>query len=283
MQVTHLGKFYPPVPGGMERVLQSLAEGERARGVDTRALVVATGRQTVVETVNGVPVTRAASIVRVGSVWFAPALVSLLARLETDILVLHEPNPMALFAYCLTRPRHRLIIWYHSEVLRPRWRYRMIYEPFLNIPLRRAQRIVVSSPALLEHAAALRPHAHRCEVIPFGLAVAGPDAGSHPSVSAVRSRWNGPIALFVGRLVHYKGADVLLRALARAEVAAVVIGDGPMRGELERLSRELQLESRVFFLGPLEDDAVAAWYAACDLFVLPSVTRAEAFLTPRGL
>ena len=92
--------------------------------MDTRALVVATGRQTVAETVNGVPVTRAASIVRVGSVWFAPALVSLLARVETDILVLHEPNPMALFAYGLTRPRHRLIIWYHSEVLRPRWRYR---------------------------------------------------------------------------------------------------------------------------------------------------------------
>ena len=35
MRVTHLGKFYPPVAGGMERVLQSLAEGERARGVDT--------------------------------------------------------------------------------------------------------------------------------------------------------------------------------------------------------------------------------------------------------
>jgi rhamnosyl/mannosyltransferase len=260
----------------MERVLQSLAEGERAGGVDTRALVVATGRRTVRETVNGVPVTRAASLLRVGSVWFAPALVSLLARVETDILVLHEPNPMALFAYCLTRPRHRLIIWYHSEVLRPRWRYRLIYEPFLNVPLRRAQRIVVSSPALLEHAAPLRPHTRRCEVIPFGLDVV-PDTANHLSVDAVRSRWNGPVALFVGRLVPYKGADVLLRALARAEVAAVVIGDGPMRADLERLSRELRLESRAFFLGPVEDDAVAAWYAACDVFVLPSVTRAEAF------
>ena len=38
-----------------------------------------------------------------------------------------------------------------------------------------------------------------------------------------------------------------------------------------------QLESRVFFLGPIDDDAVAAWYEACDVFVLPSVTRAEAF------
>jgi rhamnosyl/mannosyltransferase len=264
----------------MERVLQSLAEGERARGADTRALVVGTERQTVRETVSGVPVTRAASMLRVGSVWFAPALISLLARVETDILVLHEPNPMALLAYCLTRPRHRLIIWYHSEVLRPRWRYRLIYEPFLNVPLRRAQRIVVSSPALLEHAAALQPHGRRCEVIPFGLDVSGPggpDDVTHPSVADVRSRCNGAIALFVGRLVPYKGADVLLRALAHTDVAAVVIGDGPMRGDLERLSRELKLESRVFFLGPVEDDAVAAWYAACDVFVLPSVTRAEAF------
>ena len=74
MRVTHLGKFYPPVPGGMERVLQSLAEGERARGLDTRALVAATARRTLHETVNGVPVTRVASMLRVGSVWFAPAL-----------------------------------------------------------------------------------------------------------------------------------------------------------------------------------------------------------------
>jgi rhamnosyl/mannosyltransferase len=261
----------------MERVLQSLAEGERARGVDTRALVAGTARQTVHETVNGVPVTRAASMVRVGSVWFAPALISLLARVETDILVLHEPNPMALLAYCLTRPRHRLIIWYHSEVLRPRWRYRLIYEPFLKVPLRRAHRLVASSPPLVEHAGALQAHARRCEVIPFGLDVAGPEGVSHPSVIAVRSRWRGPIALFVGRLVPYKGVEVLLRALVRSDIAAVVIGDGPSRGGLEQLSRELSLEPRVFFLGPAEDDAVAAWYAACDVFVLPSVTRAEAF------
>ena len=42
MRVTHLGKFYPPVPGGMERVLQALCEGERERGIDSRALVVGT-------------------------------------------------------------------------------------------------------------------------------------------------------------------------------------------------------------------------------------------------
>ena len=278
LRVTHLGKFYPPVPGGMERVLQSLCEGERERGIDSRALVVATSRSTIRESVNGVPVTRAASWLRVGSVRFAPPLIALLRCVETDILVLHEPNPMALLAFALTRPKHRLAVWYHSEVLRPRWRYKLIYEPFLRVPFLRASRIVVSSPALPEHAEALRAHASRCEVIPFGLDVhPAPAPESHPAVAAARARWGGPIALFVGRLVPYKGVELLLRALPQAGVGAVIVGDGPLRRPLEDLARQLGVESRTFFTGAVDDGEVAAWYGACDMFVLPSVTRAEAF------
>jgi rhamnosyl/mannosyltransferase len=278
MRITHLGKFYPPVAGGMERVLGSLCEGERARGLDSRALVAGTGRKTVYEAVDGVPVTRAGSVLRVGSVWLAPALVPLLARVETDILVLHEPNPMALLAYALVRPPHRLIVWYHSEVLRPRWRYKLFYEPFLALPLRRAARIAVSSPALVEHAAALAPHRSRCEVIPFGLdATPAPAPESHPGVAAVRAQWSGPIALFVGRLVPYKGVDVLLKALETLDVGAVIVGDGPLRETLTTLAATLGIDRRVFFLGSVDDDTLSAWYGACDMFVLPSVTRAEAF------
>ena len=278
IRVTHLGKFYPPVPGGMERVLQSLAQGERGLGLDSRALVVSTSASTVQEAVDGVPVTRVASWLRIGSVSIAPALITHLARVDTDILVLHEPNPMALLAYFLTRPRHRLVVWYHSEVLRPRWRYKLLYEPFLALPLKRASRIVVSSPLLAEHAAALAAHRRRCEVIPFGLDVAvAPDPDHHSSVAAVRARWNGPIALFVGRLVSYKGVDILIRSLAATPMAAVIAGDGPLRGSLQALARELGLQTRVFFLGGVDDQTIAAWYGSCDVFVLPSVTRAEAF------
>jgi lipopolysaccharide/colanic/teichoic acid biosynthesis glycosyltransferase len=276
MRVTHLGKFYPPVPGGMERVLESLCEGERARGIDSRALVAGTSTRTVEDAVNGVPVTRAGSIARVGSVWLAPALVDLLRQVKTDILVLHEPNPMALLAFAIARPRHRLVVWYHSEVLRPRWRYKLFYEPFLNVALRRASRIVVSSPALVDHAAALAPHRARCEVIPFGLDIApAPDAD--PSIAAVRAKWTGPIALFVGRLVPYKGVNVLLSAMRDIPAATVVIGDGPLRERLERQAVEQGNANRTFFLGSVDDRAVAAWYGACDFLVLPSVTRAEAF------
>lgn len=279
MRVTHLGKFYPPVAGGMERVLQALCEGERARGIDSRALVAGLTRRTVEEDVNGVPVIRAGSIARAGSVWVAPALISRLRRTAADIVVLHEPNPMALLAYAIARPRSRLILWYHCEVLRSRWRYRLFYEPFLRLPLRTAARVIVSSPALPEHAAALAPHRSRCEVVPFGLDVdRATDGALHPAVAEVRTRWSGPVALFVGRLVPYKGVDVLLRALVRSPgVAAVIVGDGPLRAELEQQATRLGIAARAFFAGRIDDPALAAWYEACDMFVLPSVTRAEAF------
>ena len=48
MRILHVGKFYPPARGGMERVLQLLAEGERGR-VDTRVLAANSGSRTVEE------------------------------------------------------------------------------------------------------------------------------------------------------------------------------------------------------------------------------------------
>lgn len=278
MRVTHLGKFYPPVAGGMERVVQALCEGERARGVDSRALVTGTSARTMREEVNGVPVTRAGSVLRAGSVWLAPALIPLLRGLETDVLVIHEPNPMALLAYALVPPAVPLIVWYHSEVLRPRWRYALFYAPLLASPLRRARRIVVSSPALRDSAAVLAPHRARCVVVPFGLDVQPVRcAHRHPAVAAVKAVWSGPVVLFVGRLVPYKGVDVLLQAVAGVHAAAVIVGDGPLREPLQAAARTLGVADRTFFLGHLEEEALSAWYGAADVLALPSVTRAETF------
>ena len=147
LRILHLGKFYPPVRGGMETVLQTLCRGE-LRAVQTSALVMNRSRKTSHDVVDGVPVTRVASLLTVGAVAVAPTLPLWLARAEADLIVLHEPNPMALLAYFLARPRAPLIIWYHSEVVRPGWRYRLFYRPFLEFALHRAARVVVASPPM---------------------------------------------------------------------------------------------------------------------------------------
>ena len=131
----------------METVLQTLCRGE-LRAVETRALVMNRSRKTSHEVVDGVPVTRVGSPLTVGAVAVAPTLPLWLARAEADLVVLHEPNPMALLAYFLARPKAPLIVWYHSEVVRPGWRYRLFYRPLLEFALRRAARVVVASPPM---------------------------------------------------------------------------------------------------------------------------------------
>jgi glycosyltransferase involved in cell wall biosynthesis len=277
IRVLHVGKFYPPCRGGMERVLQMLCEGERDF-VDSRALVANPGPRTVHEQVNGVPLTRVATFGRVGSVTICPTLAWWLRRQAQDVLVMHEPNPMALVAAAAARPRGHLVVWFHSEVVRPAWRYRLFYHPFLDPVLRRAARIVVSSPRLLAHAAVLQPVLEKCVVVPFGISATAYRADARVAARAAAVRAGPrPLVLFVGRLVPYKGVDVLLRALPRTEAAVVLVGGGPLRASLARLARSLGLEARVRFAGEVADDELLALYHACDVLVLPSVTPAEAF------
>ena len=93
----------------------------------------------------------------------------------------------------------------------------------------------------------------------------------------IRREAGQPIVLFVGRLVPYKGVDVLLEALKGVDAAALIVGDGPLRAALEAQARALGVAEPVRFLGSVADEELAALYRACDVFVLPSVTRQEAF------
>jgi glycosyltransferase involved in cell wall biosynthesis len=84
---------------------------------------------------------------------------------------------------------------------------------------------------------------------------------------------SGELLLVVAALVHRKGIDVLLDALARLagdglHPALWIAGRGPAQPALERHARELGIAARVSFLGERTD--VADLLAACDVFILPS-------------
>ena len=279
MRVTHLGKFYPPVPGGMERVLQSLCEGERERGVDSRALVVGTGRATVTETINGVPVTRGGIAVpdRLGLV--CAGVDRAAEAVGTDILVLHEPNPMALLAYAMARPRHRLVIWYHSEVIRRAVALQVDLRavPEAADPACRAHHRVLARTDRARRGAGRSSPAVRGRC-PSASTSTGPIVpAAHPSVAGVRAQWRGSVALFVGRLVPYKGVDVLLQALRDVDVAAVIIGDGPLRARLGAAGARARRRRSGCSFPATGRRGGGGVVCGGDMFVLPSVTRAEAF------
>src|SRR2546426_674387 len=87
---------------------------------------------------------------------------------------------------------------------------------------------------------------------------------------------NGPIVGTVGRLVPIKGLEWLLKAAPRVlaeipQACFVIIGEGPMLGELRQVTSQLGIGLRVVFLGARED--VPECLAAFDLFVLPSLNE----------
>jgi rhamnosyl/mannosyltransferase len=277
LQVLHFGKYYPPSRGGIETVVETLCRGER-ESADSQALVINRNGPTKREVVDGVPVVRVGSVATIGAVSVAPTLPVWLARARADVMVLHEPNPMALVAYALARPRIPLVVWFHSEVIRPRWKYRLFYQPFLDFALRRASRIVVASPPMKD-VPALAAYRDKCEVVPFGLTFDRYAMTAHvaASMDSIRRAAVRPILLFVGRFVDYKGVDILLRAMRGIDADLMLVGDGPRRQALQDLASELGVADRVHFLGEVGEESLLAWYHACDALVLPSVTRQEAF------
>jgi len=277
VRVLHVGKFYPPARGGMERMLQALAEGERGE-VETAVLVANVRPRTEQEVRGGVLVTRVASLGFVGTVGVCPTFPLWLRRLAGDVVVLHEPNPLAFASYLLARPRGKLVVWFHSQLILHRWYYFM-YRPLARLALQRAERVIVSSPTLAAQAPELQPIQGKCVVIPYGID-SGPWAPTDTvlqQVAELRRRHRSPLVLFVGRMVPYKGVDVLLRALVGLPATTLLVGSGPLLEEMRALARELGLGDRAVFLEDVDDDQMAAVYHACDLFVLPSVGRNEAF------
>ena len=105
-----------------------------------------------------------------------------------------------------------------------------------------------------------------------------PSAGQRAAARARLGLKAGDRAvLYVGRLEHMKGVDVLLRAWAalapsdRQDARLLVVGDGPERSNLEALAGALETGDSVHFAG--EQPAVLPYYHAANLFALPSRTE----------
>ena len=85
--------------------------------------------------------------------------------------------------------------------------------------------------------------------------------------------------LTTGRFVEKKGIGYAVRAMAqlqgRCKAVLRVVGDGPLRGEIEQAIAELHLEDRVLLLGALPQSEVIGEMQRADIFVLPSVTAAN--------
>lgn len=92
---------------------------------------------------------------------------------------------------------------------------------------------------------------------------------------------NKRVIITVARLDPIKGHETVIRALSKlhiselSQITYLIVGKGEMRERLERLAKNLDVANHVCFAGFVSDADLPKWYAASDLFVLPSIVDPE--------
>jgi glycosyltransferase involved in cell wall biosynthesis len=286
MRVLHIGKYFPPTKGGMERFLEDLVTAQRAAGLDSFAIV---HKNRQIESASVRPWLRTVPVWReVAFAPLAPGFLSALNRAiddwKPDYLHLHLPNLSAMVALVSKRAR-RLpwVIHWHSDVVSSEHSLALrllypFYRPFERGLLEHATLIVCTSHPYLETSEPLQAYREKCAVVPLGINLDRLQIDANNSEHPVDWRPGAFRLLAVGRLTYYKGFDTLIRAVAQCPAAELrIVGSGLEGPRLKLLIDTLQVSDRVFLEGALDDSACLARYRSADLFCIPSRERTEAF------
>jgi rhamnosyl/mannosyltransferase len=246
-------------------------------------IVPARDRRDANLSLHGFPVFRRKAIKLSSSVYFSSSMLREVReqwRAERfDLVHLHFPDPMAHLASLLIPSDVPRIISWHSDIVRQKHALR-IYRRFLLHSLLEAKAIVVATPAHADGSAFLTDPRLTSKIItiPYGFEL---ERFRKPQKEAsdLQARHGSSFVFTLGRHVSYKGFDVLVRAMNEVapQTRLVVGGVGPLTQNLISLATTMDLRDRIDFVGAISEGMLPAYFQACTLFCLPSISKAEAF------
>lgn len=278
LKILQLGKFYP-IRGGIEKVEYDLTVGLSEYGVDTDMLCAATeGSGRVVSLSPHARLISCRTRFKAAATMISPSMVHILRNCchHYDVIHVHHPDPMACLALRLSGYRGKVILHWHSDILKQRYLLQL-YRPLQNWLLRRANLIVGTTPVYLSESPFLQQVQDKAVCLPIGVEPMRPDP---EAVEAIRNQYGGRKIVFsLGRLVPYKGYRYLVEAAKYLDDDFVVLigGTGWQAGELQEQIDTLGLGDKVRLLGRVSDELLPAYYGACQVFCLSSVQKTEAF------
>lgn len=217
---------------------------------------------------------------RLGPVTLASGYRDLVEQaVDYDLIHVHLPHPVA--EWYLTRgfrryPRlgARLVPVIHADIYRWRPAARIWQWAITQQVLRECHAVMAATRELLKCSPVYRNTLPKAVMIPF------PVPPFFHRGDMVQGQ-EGLQMLAVGRLVSYKGFDVLLRALANLSETPAwhlhIVGTGPLMRDLQKKINQWGLSKRVTMTGEIDEDRKALLMGAADLVVVPSTTSQEAF------
>ncbi len=292
-RVLHIGKYLPPVPGGMETYLFDLLNTLSRTHLKVAALAYRKRRMFLDEAGLNTNVELFTTLA-LGEISFIPvapafpiALRRALREFKPDLLHFHLPNPAVFTALFL--PEARKLPWvihWHADVDAVLTKNRVplvesVYRRLEAKMLSFAKVVIGTSDSYISASRTLSRYRSKCVAIPLGIDLGrmfGTDERSRARATTLWTNGDMKRVLAVGRLTYYKGFDLVLQAIAQApDCSLIIVGEGLLRTRLERLAADLSISNRVRFLGRVSQRSLSALYEVCDVFCLASTDRSEAF------
>lgn len=279
MRILQVNKLYYPWIGGVETVAQDIAEYFNGKdGVSVTNLVCQPRGKRRLDMVNGVATYRAGSFGMALGMPLSLDFFRLFRELakDADVIFLHHPFPPACIAYWLFGRKKKVVVWYHSDIVRQKLA-KIPFIPFIRFVLARAEHIFVSNKALVKNSALLRDFSEKCRVIYFGIDVKRFEETNElrREMVTIQGTYGKPLVLSVGRLVYYKGFSYLIEAMKDVPANLLIVGKGPLKDILQAEIKNMDLREKVHIIDSVPD--LVPYYRACDIFALPSCEPSEAF------
>lgn len=279
--IVHFGKYYYPDAGGIESVTLSLARGAIASGHSVAVVCFEKAVSARQDVIDGVRVIRApiAKLIASQPLGLRYFFYCLSTAKRADLVHIHAPNMLGALGSLFIPQRTRLVVHWHSDVINKGFLGKAI-RPLEVALLRRADCIVATSQVYADASEILFPFRNKITVVPIGVPDVKHDGTDAKLPASIEDRIKGKkIILAVGRLVPYKGFDVLIDAAKRLSVDSVVVivGGGPKQQDLQHAAEVGGVLDRILLAGRLSDAALHALFERSTLYCLPSTSRAEAF------
>lgn len=280
MKILHISKYYAPYIGGVENICKYLVEGTLQH--ETAVVCFGEGTKDSTDMVNGHKVWRVGTWVNIARQALSPTYWSVLRRaireFQPDVIHFHWANPFPAFVLLTVIPKHvRLVVHWHMDIIKQKRIYPLI-KPVETALLKRADRVMVTSPIYRDHSLPLQPFKDKVDIVPnaFDENTLQLHPGDEERIKAIQTQYdNKPIVFFVGRHIQYKGLPYLIEAehKVKTDCVFVIAGSGPLT---EELKAQCQSE-RVHFVGRVTVDDLRCYHYAAKVFAFPSITKNEAF------
>jgi glycosyltransferase len=277
-RILQLGKFYP-IRGGVEEVMMIFTEGLDERGYSCDMLCAShDGEVDDIILSEQSRIMRTNTLMKAAATMISPEMILRLRRIchRYDLIHIHHPDPMATLALWLSGYKGKVILHWHSDILKQKHLLRL-FLPLQRWLIRRADLILGTTPVYVSESPFLREVQDKVNFLPIGV---DPYPWLADEIEAIRATYPGKKIIFnMGRLVPYKGYHHLIEtmSLLGEEYILLIGGDGPLRAELEERIRELGLVDRVKLLGFIPSKLKPAYFGACDVFCLSSILKTEAY------